>query len=89
MERIAVECIVKMKDKEIAPLRLRYEDHDGAHVVKVDRILQQDKKTTMAYMDHPRTTEYSFRCEAVQDGISKSFTLTFNADSCRWWMYMK
>lgn len=76
-----------MNHKEITPVKVRYEVNDESVIIKVDRTLRRDKKSTMPYMDHPSTTEYTFRCETEQDGTRKPFTLMFNADSCRWYIY--
>lgn len=88
MDRISVECIAQMNHKEITPVKVRYEHNDERVIIKIDKILQRDKKSTMPYMDHPRTTEYSFKCEAVIEDTRRPFTLTFSADSCRWYMFI-
>lgn len=88
MDRIPVECIVIMNQKQITPLKVRYEVNEERVVIKVDRILQRDKKVSMANMDHLRSTEYSFKCEVVQGDSRKPFKLTFNDQSCRWYMYV-
>ncbi|HYE80896.1 MAG TPA: hypothetical protein VEG39_01880 [Clostridia bacterium] len=53
MDRIPVECIVTMNHQEITPIKVRYENNDERVVIKIDRILKRDKKSTMPYMDHP------------------------------------
>jgi hypothetical protein len=87
VNKVPVECITVMNNKEITPLRIRFEDDAGAHVVKIDRILQRDKKTVFPTMNKPRSTEHTFRCEVVQGGCRKSFSLIFNDQTCRWYMY--
>ena len=88
MYKIPIECIAEMKPNNIKPMRIRYEDDEGAHVVKVDRILKRDKKTIMPNMNQLRSIEYTFRCEAVQGDSRKPFTLAYNDQSCRWYMYI-
>lgn len=73
MNRIPVECIVEMKPDGMKPMRIRYEDEDVTHVVKVYRILQRNKKLAMPTMNQFRSTEYIFRCEAVQGDSRKPF----------------
>jgi hypothetical protein len=89
MNKISVECITVMNHKEITPMRVRYEDDEGAHVIKVEKILVRNKKPVMPSMSNPRSTEYTFRCETIQDGIKRPFTLVFNDQSCKWLMYYK
>jgi len=88
MDRIPVECIVKMSHKEITPLRVRYESNEERIVINVDRILQRDKKVVMPNMNQPRSTEYRFKCEAVNGDSRKPFSLFFNEQSCRWYMFI-
>lgn len=88
MDRIPVECIAVMSHKEITPLKVRYEVSDARIVVKVDRILQRNKRTVMPNMNQIRSTEYTFKCEAIQGDSRKPFTLAFNDQSCRWYMYI-
>lgn len=88
MNRIPVECIALMNPNEIRPLRVRYEVKDRKQVVRVDRIIQKDKDTVFATMNKPRSTEYTFRCEAIQEGVLKPFKLSYNDQSCRWYMYI-
>jgi hypothetical protein len=88
MNRKPVECIVIMNHNKITPLRVRYEVNDESVVVKVDRIMQTDKKTVMPSMNNPRSSEFTFRCESIQGDTRKPFTLTFNDQSGRWYMYI-
>jgi len=86
--RIQVECIAEFCPESIRPLRVRYEDGEGAHVVKVDNIVVKDVKKVRATMNNPAFTEFTFKCESFQDGVRKLFTLTYNNQSCRWYMFI-
>jgi hypothetical protein len=77
-----------MNHKEITPLKVRYEVSEERIIVKVDRILQRNKRIVMPNMNQIRSIEYTFRCEAIQGDIRKPFTLTFNDQSCRWYMFI-
>jgi hypothetical protein len=88
MERIPVECIAEMKPDSIRPMRIRYEDREGKHVVNVDHVIRKDKKKIFAIMNYPESIEYRFTCETIEAGTRKAFALTFNAQTCRWHMYV-
>ena len=88
MARVPVECIAIMNHKAIKPLRVRYEVDDESIVVNVDKIFVSDKKNVMPNMNQIRSTEYTFRCEALQGDSRKPFTLTYNDQSCRWYMFI-
>lgn len=88
MDRIPVECIAIMNHKEITPLKVRYEVDEERIVVKVDRILQRDKKATMPNMNQLRSTEYKFKCEAISRDSRMPFSLIFNDQSCKWHMFV-
>lgn len=84
--RIPVECIAIMNHKEIRPLRIRYEVKDESIVVKIDRILQRDKKNVRQNMNQSLSIEHMFRCESIQGDTRKPFQLIFNTQLCRWHM---
>ena len=88
MARIPVECITEMRLDYIRPWRVRYEDSEGAHVIKVDNIVGKNAKRVMASMNNPASIEFSFKCESIQEGIRKFFTLTYNNQTCRWYMFV-
>ncbi len=88
MEKIPVFVMTVMSDKGIEPFRAEYEDKEGLHKVKITRILKRDKQASEHSMNGLRSTTYSFWCEAARDGQAIPFKLTFNSDSCRWYMYI-
>lgn len=69
------------------PIRIRYEDRDGAHVVNVDNIIQKDSKKVYPTMNIPASIEYSFKCETEIGDMKKAFTLIFNNQLCKWYLY--
>jgi hypothetical protein len=88
MARIEVECIADMRPDYIRPLRIRYEDNEGAHVIKIDKIVGKDAKKVFATMNTPASIEFSFKCENIEDGVRKYFTLYYNNQSCKWHMFI-
>ncbi len=84
MTRIPIECIVEMKPNSIKPMRVRYEDREGAHVINVDNIVGRDKKKILPTMNIAASVEYSFKCETFVDEYRNSFTLVYNNQSCKW-----
>jgi hypothetical protein len=86
MDRIPVECIVEMKSDHIKPIRIRYEDREGKHVVTVDSIISQDKKKIFATMNNPVAIDFIFKCETIIHNMKKPFTLVFNNQSCKWYL---
>lgn len=88
MERIPVSVMTVMSHKSIDPFRVQYEDKEGLQKIKITRILKRDKKASDNTMNGFRSTTYSFWCEASRDGLAIPFKLTFNSESCRWYMYM-
>jgi hypothetical protein len=88
MARMPVECIAEMKPDSIRPMRIRYEDNEGKHVVNIDNIIHKDKKKVFATMNNPASIEYVFKCETKISNMKKTFTLIYNNQSCRWYMYI-
>lgn len=88
MARIPVECIAEMKPGCIRPIRLRYEDREGAQVIQVDNVISKDSKKVYPTMNTPASIEYSFKCETKVGGMKKPFTLIFNNQSCKWSMFV-
>lgn len=88
MARIPIECIVDMKLNQIRPMRVRYENGEGAHVIKVDNIVGKDAKKVLPTMNNPASIEFTFRCEAFEEGLRKFFTLTYDNQSCKWHMFI-
>lgn len=58
-------------------------------VVNVDNIIQKDAKKVYPTMNNPASIEYTFRCETKIGGMKKTFTLIFNNQLCRWYMFIQ
>lgn len=88
MARIPVECISEMRPGYARPMRVRYGDGDGAHVIKIDNIIGKDAKKIIATMNTSASIEFSFKCENVDGGMRKYFTLIYNNQSCKWHIFI-
>ena len=87
MERIPVECIVDMPPDYFRPMRIRYYDEEGAHVINIDRIISKDTKKVLPSKCISPEIEFTFKCEAIQGNARKPFTLIYNNQSCKWNMF--
>jgi hypothetical protein len=86
MARIEVECIAEFRPDYIRPMRIRYEDNEGAHVIRIDKIISKDAKKIRPTMNISSEIEFSFKCENIEEGIRKYFTLVYNNQLCKWHM---
>ena len=87
MERVPVKCRVDMGIDYFRPMRIKYEDEAGAHIINIDRIITKDKRQIIPSKYIAPELEYTFKCETIQEDMQRPLTLTFNNQTCIWYMY--
>lgn len=82
-----VECIATFDPKGgIRPNRIKFEDKEGAHVIKVDKIVEQDVKNSFGNMNGNQNKTYTFKCQSIIDDTLVSFKLQYDQQRCLWHM---
>ncbi|MDF2591986.1 MAG: hypothetical protein K0S75_1452 [Clostridia bacterium] len=80
-----IECIVKFDDKgNLEPIRFRFEDEEGTHVIQITKIVEKDLKNGFGNMNGHPVKQFTFRCESIIEGLVVPFRLLFDSNSCRW-----
>lgn len=82
-----IECIATFEPKGgIRPNRIRFEDNEGVHVIKVDKVIDQDVKNTFGTMNGNQNRAYTFNCQSIIDDMLVSYKLQYDQLSCKWHM---
>ena len=86
-EKRPVECIAKCDGKgNLEPMRIRFEDDEGKHVINVDKIIEQEIKKTYSTMNRSEGRAFHFKCESTLEGTAVPFKLIFDNNSCKWFL---
>ena len=86
-EKKCVECIAKCDGKgSLEPMRIRFEDTEGKHVINVDKIIEKEIKKTFSSMNRSEGRAFHFKCESVVEGLMVPFKLMFDNNSCKWYL---
>lgn len=87
VDKKLIECIVKFDDKgNLEPMRFRFEDGGGAHVIQITKIIERDVKSGFGTMNSNAIKQFSFNCESIIEGLVVPFKLMFDNNSCRWYL---
>ncbi|HYE10944.1 MAG TPA: hypothetical protein VEF53_12260 [Patescibacteria group bacterium] len=82
-----VECIVECDGKGgLKPMKIRFEDKEGKHVIKIDKIVEHEVKKVFASMNNPAGRAFHYKCESVVDGLRVPFKLMFDNNNCKWYL---
>ena len=88
VEKRAIECIAKCDGKgNLEPMRIRFEDSEGKHVINVDKIIEKEIKKTYSTMNRPEGRAFYFKCESLLEGLSVPYKLIFDSSSCKWFLF--
>lgn len=86
-EKRPVECIAEFdKEGNPKPIRIRFEDDEGKHVIDVKKIIEKDIKKTYSTMNRSDGRAFHFKCESVVEGLIVPFKLMFDNNSCKWFL---
>lgn len=86
-EKRPAECIAKCDGKgSLEPMRIRFEDAEGKHVINIDKIIEKEIKKTFSKMNRSEGRAFHFKCESVIEGMAVSFKLIFDNNSCKWFL---
>jgi hypothetical protein len=86
-QKYLVECIATFDPKGgIRPNRVKFEDEEGVHVIKVDKVIDQDLKNTFGTMNGNQNKAYTFNCQSIIEDTLVSFKLQYDQQSCKWHM---
>lgn len=84
-----IECIVKFDPKgNIEPMRFRFEDKEGQHVIQITNIIEKDVKNGFGTMNGNAVKQFSFKCESLLEGLAVHYKLTFDNKNCLWYLVM-
>lgn len=82
-----VECIAKCDSKgNLVPMRIRFEDAEGKHVIDVKKIIEKEIKKTYSTMNRSDGRAFHFKCESVVEGLIVPFKLMFDNNTCKWFL---
>lgn len=88
--QIPVECIVEFDIKgNPKPIRIRFEDAEGLHVINIDKILEKEDKKGFGTMNGNAVRLFVYKCQSVIDGIIVPLKLTFENKFCKWNLVQK
>ena len=86
-EKRQVDCIAKFDGKgDINPIRIRFEDSEGKHVINIDKIIEKEIKKTFSTMNSSQGRAFHFKCESILEGMSVPYKLIFDNNSCKWFL---
>jgi hypothetical protein len=87
VNKYLVECIATFDPKGgIRPNRVKFEDEEGARVIKVDKVIEQDANSTFGAMNGNQNKTYTFKCQSIIEDTLVSFKLQYNQQTCKWHM---
>jgi hypothetical protein len=86
-EKRSVECIASIDSKgNVKPMRIRFEDDQGVHVIDINKVLEQEIKRTFSTMNRSEGRAFHYKCESVIEGMLVPYKLLFDNNSCKWFL---
>lgn len=85
IDKKLVECIAKFDGKgSLTPMRVRFEDNEGQHVIKINKIIESDVKNGFGTMHGNPVRLFSYKCQSIIEGMIVPYKLQFETKGCTW-----
>lgn len=87
--KMPVDCICNFDTKgNLEPVRIRFGDTEGQHVVDIRKVLERDVKNCFGTMHSNSAKVHSFKCQSEVEGILIQYQLQFETKNCSWNMFI-